>query len=82
MKYLKEKKKILCQNHKELLQGKIANGIIEIYLKIDNKNSLNQVDEDYISEFNYRFCEYEKENEDFEIVKKIMNKYYEKRNKI
>ena len=46
-------------------QGKKAERIIEIYLKIDNKNSLNPVDEDYISDVNYRFGEYEKENEYF-----------------
>ena len=75
----KEKRNIMPKLQR-IATRKKADGINEIYLKIDNKNSLNQVDEDYISEVNYRFSEYKaKENEDLEMINKIMNKYYEKK---
>ena len=56
----KESKGNLMPKLQRLETTKKNRGEEDIYLKIDNKNSLNEVDEDYISELTCRFDEYKK----------------------
>ena len=75
----KESKGNLMPKLQRLETTKKNRGEEDIYLKIDNKNNLNEVDEDYISELTCRFDEYKKKkDQNHHSLKKIMNKFFEK----
>ena len=58
--------------------NKISSSNSEIYLKIDKKNNLSQIDEDELLNIQEKFKEFkEKEEEKYESVNKIMNKFLE-----
>ena len=51
----------------------------DIFIMIDEKNSLNKIDEDHLSDINERFEEYKKkDSKKLEATNKIMNKFLEK----
>ena len=78
--FLKDKKKNLMPTLKRMDTVKTGNIDAEdIYLKIDEKNYLEQYDDYYISNIEVKFQEYKQKNTDkFESTTKIMDTFLEK----
>ena len=76
---LSKKQSDLMPNIKKTDLNNMAFNPNDIFIMIDDKNSLNKIDEDHLSELNERYDEYkQKDAKRLEATNKIMNKFLEK----